>query len=216
MTAKTTEKQLATSYGGNHVVSAWYLQVTLNRNFLPSPRQSSVLAKIFSKTPRGFIKRLTYEIVLMQHRKYILSPKHQYSFSIRWFVWMVSSYLTTSRGRDNRGGRGGGWEGSMADFNRVATTSTSYRFLGYTTLFLTTNPFFFFFFSFSERQGDNLQLWISSNCKLAVYHLTSIAMPIKMYQKRIILHSPISEEFFNFYCPHLEYDFWSMKERRQS
>ena len=146
MTAKTTEKQLATSYGGNHVVSAWYLQVTLNRNFLPSPRQSSVLAKIFSKIPRGFIKRLTYEIVLMQHRKYILSPKHQYSFSIRWFVWMVSSYLTTSRGRDNRGGRGGGWEGSMADFNRVATTSTSYRLLGYTTLFLTTNTFFFFFF----------------------------------------------------------------------
>ena len=96
----------------------------------------------------------------------------------------------------------------MADFNRVATTSTSYRLLGYTTLFLTTNPFFFFFFlSFSERQADNLQLWISSNCKLAVYHLTSIAMPIKMYQKRIILHSPISEEFFNFYCPHLEYDF---------
>ena len=93
----------------------------------------------------------------------------------------------------------------MADFNRVATTSTSYRLLGYTTLFLTTNTFFFF--SFSERQGDNLQLWISSNCKLAVYHLTSIAMPIKMYQKRIILHSPISEQFFNFYCPHLEYDF---------
>ena len=82
-----------------------------------------------------------------------------------------------SRGRDNRGGRGGGWEGSMADFNRVATTSTSYRLLGYTTLFLTTNPFFFFF-SFSERQGDNLQLWISSNCKLAVYHLMSVAMPI--------------------------------------
>ena len=62
--------------------------------------------------------------------------------------------------------------------------------------------FFFFFFSFSERQGDNLQLWISSNCKLAAYHLMSVAMPIKMYQKRIILHSPISEEFFNFYCPH--------------
>ena len=96
----------------------------------------------------------------------------------------------------------------MADFNRVATTLTSYRLLGYTALFLTTN-LFFFFFSFSERQGDNLQLWISSNsnCKLAAYRLMSIAMPIKMYQKRIILHSPISEEFFNFYCPHLEYDF---------
>ena len=36
----------------------------------------------------------------------------------------------------------------MADFNRVATTSTSYRLLGYTTLFLTTNTFFFFFFHF--------------------------------------------------------------------
>ena len=98
----------------------------------------------------------------------------------------------------------------MADFNRVATTLTSYRLLGYTTLFLTTNLFFFFFFfffSFSERQGDNLQLWISSNCKLAAYHLMSIAMPIKMYQKRIIFHSPISEQFFNFYCPHLDYDF---------
>ena len=71
----------------------------------------------------------------------------------------------------------------MADFNRVATTSTSYRLLGYTTLFFNYESFFFFFFSFSERQGDNLQLWISSNCKLAAYHL------------------------MNIYCPHLEYDF---------
>lgn len=85
----------------------------------------------------------------------------------------------------------------MADFNRVATTLTSYRLLGYTTLFLTTNLF-------SERQGDHLKLWISSNCKLGACHLMSIATSIKMYQKQIILHSPISEEFFNFYCPHLE------------
>lgn len=85
----------------------------------------------------------------------------------------------------------------MADFNRVATTLTSYRLLGYTTLFLTTNLF-------SERQGDHLKLWISSHCKLGACHLMSIATPIKMYQKQIILHSPSSEEFFNFYCPHLE------------
>ena len=64
---------------------------------------------------------------------------------------------------------------TLADFIRVAATLTF--FLGYTALFLTTNHFFFF----SDRQGDNLQPWVSPNRKVGAYRLMSNSTTIKMY-----------------------------------